>query len=256
MSVPVWAVTAAVVVYAVLAVGIPLLTVALTAITRAPGLLPAPANWTLANFGIAFAGAAPEALIRTVALGLAAAAIVPAIGAVAAAARGRGGVALSTTVTLSFAIPGTALAIGVMIAYGRWLTGSVVIILIAYLGKFWALGHRPIQAAVDRLPAEVFPAARVSGASAGTALRTVVLPLLSTGVAIAAMLVFVTATHELTMSAIMYGPGSETFAVVVLNQQELGNLGATAALSLVLTVPLILIAGGLVLIGRRRQVDS
>ncbi len=58
------------------------------------------------------------------------------------------------------------------------------------------------------------------------------------------------------MSAIMYGPGSETFAVVVLNQQELGNLGATAALSLVLTVPFILVAGGLVLIGRRRQVDS
>jgi iron(III) transport system permease protein len=38
------------------------------------------------------------------------------------------------------------------------------------------------------------------------------------------------------MSSLLYGPGSETLAVVVLNSQELGRIGPTAALSVVLTV--------------------
>ena len=33
---------------------------------------------------------------------------------------------------------------------------------------------------------------------------------------------FLTALHEVTMSSLLYGPGSETLAVVVLNSQELG----------------------------------
>jgi iron(III) transport system permease protein len=47
---------------------------------------------------------------------------------------------------------------------------------------------------------------------------------------------FLTALHEVTMSSLLYGPGSETLAVVVLNSQELGRIGPTAALSVVLTV--------------------
>ena len=37
------------------------------------------------------------------------------------------------------------------------------------------------------------------------------------------------------MSSLLYGPGSETLAVVVLNSQELGRIGPTAALSVVLS---------------------
>jgi iron(III) transport system permease protein len=45
---------------------------------------------------------------------------------------------------------------------------------------------------------------------------------------------FLTALHEVTMSSLLYGAGSETLAVVVLNSQELGRIGPTAALSVVL----------------------
>jgi iron(III) transport system permease protein len=41
--------------------------------------------------------------------------------------------------------------------------------------------------------------------------------------------------HEVTMSSLLYGPGTATLAVVVLNLQQLGDPGATAALALVLT---------------------
>ena len=54
------------------------------------------------------------------------------------------------------------------------------------------------------------------------------------------LLTFVTALHEVTMSSLLYSTRSQTLAVVVLNSQELGNIGQTAALSVMLTVILLL----------------
>jgi iron(III) transport system permease protein len=238
--------------YAVLTVGLPLLAVVLAAVTRGPGLLPVPQNWTLANVTDAFAGGTGPALLRSIRLAVAAAVLVPLLGLLVAglpSRRWRG--PLATAVTLAYAVPGSALAVGVMIGYGRWLAGSALIILVAYLAKFWVLGYRPIQAALDRMPPEPVLAARVSGAGPATAVRTVVLPPLRTAVGSGAALAFLFAFHELTMSTILYGPGSETFAVVVLNLRELGNVGVTAALAVVLTVPVCLAAGLLLALNRR-----
>ncbi len=110
------------------------------------------------------------------------------------------------------------------------------------MAKFWVFGHRPVQAALDRLPPGLTRAARLSGAGPGTAVRTVVLPPLTVAAATAAGLVFVLAFHELTMSTILYGPGTETFAVVIMNTQDLGGVGSTAALALVLTAPVVAVA--------------
>jgi iron(III) transport system permease protein len=230
--------------YALFAAGIPMLTLILTALTRGPGLPPVPANWTLANFSAGFQGGAGAALARSTALALAAAVIAPLLGSlVAALGRGRWRGPLATAVTLAYAIPGSALAVGIIIGYGRWAGGSALIILLAYLAKFWAFGHRPVQAALDRLPPGLTRAARLAGASPATAARTVVLPPLTVAVTAAGALVFVLAFHELTMSTILYGPGTETFAVVIMNQQDLGGVGATAALAVVLTVPVAVVAG-------------
>ena len=238
--------------YALFAAGIPMVTLILAALTRGPGLLPVPANWTLANFQSGFSGGAGGALLRSAGLALAAAILAPLLGSlVAGLARGRWRGPLATLVTLAYAIPGSALAVGIIIGYGRWLDGSVLIILIAYVAKFWVFGHRPVQAALDRLPPGLTRAARLSGARAGTAVRTVVLPPLTVSVTTAAALVFVLAFHELTMSTILYGPGTETFAVVIMNQQDLGGVGATAALAVVLTVPVVAVAALAAWLGRR-----
>src|SRR4029453_17121783 len=50
------------------------------------------------------------------------------------------------------------------------------------------------------------------------------------------LICFLTALHEVTMSSLLYGPGSETLAVIVLNTQELGRIGPTAALSVLLSL--------------------
>jgi iron(III) transport system permease protein len=111
----------------------------------------------------------------------------------------------------------------------------LALILLAYLAKLWAFAHRPIAGALDRLPVDELRAARVSGAGALTAVRTVALRPLAPALIGAWTLCFVTALHEVTMSSLLYGPGSETLAVVVLNTEELGRIGPTAALSVLLT---------------------
>ncbi|HET9519443.1 MAG TPA: hypothetical protein VFO73_00180, partial [Candidatus Limnocylindrales bacterium] len=62
--------------------------------------------------------------------------------------------------------------------------------------------------------------------------------------------VFVFGLHELTMSTLLYGPGTSTLAVHVLNVQQLGDPTVTAALAVILTLLIALAAVPLLLVGR------
>ncbi len=187
-----------------------------------------------------------EALGRSVALAVTAATVLVLLGGlVAAVERRRGGRATATLITLTLVLPGSTLAVALLTAYGRWLSGTAALILLAYLAKLWAFAHRPIAGALDRLPPDELRASRVSGAGPVTAVRTVVLRPLAPALVGAWSICFLTALHEVTMSSLLYGPGSETLAVIVLNSQELGRIGPTAALSVVLSalvaVPALLV---------------
>ncbi len=229
--------------YTVLAVGLPTLALATTAITRSVGLPPTPSNWTLDNFRAALTGPTLDAVGNSLRLAAMAAFALTAFGAlVAALERRRAGRALGTLAILTFAIPGSALAVGLLIAYGRWLGGSLALILVAYLAKFWALAHRTLSGAVDRLPPAEWHAARTSGAGPAVTVGTIWLPSLAPALLGAWVLVFLSALHEVTMSSLLYSFDSQTLAVVVLNRQELGDIGATAALSLSLTALLLALA--------------
>ncbi len=242
---------------------VPLVAVALTALTRAVGLEPVPANWTLANFAEALDSRLAGGLANSLALAVAAATIVLILGGLVVAAGGgsrgggsRGGAGggrrslVGTLTTPGFAVPGSALAVAVLLAWGGWLRDTLALILLAYLAKFWAIGYRQLAASVDRLPPDLVRAARASGAGAIDALRTVTIPALRPSIVAGWLVVFVFAVHELTMSSLLYGPGTATLAVVVLNAQQLGDPTVSAALAIILTavtvaaaVPLALLAG-------------
>jgi len=238
--------------YLLLAVALPLLALVSAAITRAVGLPPSPDNWTLDNFRLVLVGRTYEALGRTLSLALLAASLLAMLGGcVALLERRRFGRALATLVTLTLVLPGSTLAVALLITYGSWLGGTLTLILLAYLAKLWAFAHRPVAAALDRLPPGEVDAARASGATALTAVRTVALRPLTPALLGAWLVCFLTALHEVTMSSLLYGPGSETLAVVVLNSQELGRIGPTAALSVLLTLLMAALGAPLWLLLRR-----
>jgi iron(III) transport system permease protein len=247
-----WATVAVAVVIVVTSV-VPLVAVVLTALTRAVGLAPVPANWTLANFAEAVDPRFVDGLLHSLVLAVAAASIVVPIGALlAVVGRSGWGRPLRTAASLGFALPGSALAIAILLAWGGWLRDTLAIILVAYVAKLWALGHRQLAGSVDRVPADAVRAARASGASLIVALRTIVGPILRPSLAAAWLIVFLFALHELTMSSLLYGPRTATLSVVVLNAQQLGDPTVTAALAVLLVGLIALVAVPLAILGRRR----
>lgn len=245
-------VTAALTAYVLITVVLPLVSLVATSVTRAPGLAPVPANWATGNYTTGLGGTALTALGRTLTLAVAAAVIVTVLAGLVIGLGGEARRRLGTAVTIGYAVPGTALAIGVLIAYGQWLGGSAAIILVAYLGKCAALGYRALASGADRVPLELGQAARASGAHPVTVFRTITAPVMASGYLAAAGLVVLFAIHELTMSSILYGPGTETIAVVVLNAQQLGDVGASAALAVIVSLPPLLVVGvGAAVLARR-----
>lgn len=218
---------------------LPLVALVAASVTRAVGVPPVPSNWTLDNFAAVMTGRTAEAVTRSLLLAVVAATLLTVLGAcVALLERRRSGRWVSSLITLTLVLPGSTLAVALLISYGRWLANTLTLILLAYLAKLWAFAHRPISGAFDRLPPDELHAARSSGATLSTAVRTVALRPLAPALAGAWLICFLTALHEVTMSSLLYGPGSETLAVVVLNSQELGRIGPTAALSVGLTLML------------------
>ncbi len=230
---------------------VPLIAVLLTAITRAVGLAPVPANWTLANFAEVLDQRFVDGLVNSLVLAVAAATVVLPLGALLAMLGRRRGL-LRTGATLGFALPGSALAVAVLLAYGNWLRDTLAIILVAYVAKFWALGQRQMAGSIDRLPADVMRAARASGAGPARTLRAIVIPLLRPSLIAGWLVVFLFAFHELTMSSLLYGPRTATLSVVVLNAQQLGDPTVSAALAVLLVGMIGVLAVPLAFIARQR----
>jgi iron(III) transport system permease protein len=256
-----WVVALGIVAWAivVVAVVVPLVALLLAALTRAPGLDPVPQNWTLAHFQEVLHQRTLEALLNSafLAAGAAVGVVVLAVLAVVARRGPRAGLA-GGLLGLTFGLPGSTLAVAVLLAYGVVLRDTLAIILVAYLAKFWALGYRPVASGLGDLSADLYRAARVSGADGLTTTRTIVLPLLRPLILAGGLIVLVFGLHEVTMSSLLYGPGTMTLAVVVLNLQQLGETGPTAALAVVLTIivaaaslPLLRQSGALERVGWR-----
>ena len=223
--------------YLLLTMALPLAALVLSSVTRAVGVPPTPGNWTLDHFRQVLTSRTLEALSRSTGLAVVAASLLVVLGGlVAVVERRRAGRATATLLTLTLVLPGSTLAVALLVTYGRWLSGTLALILLAYLAKLWAFAHRPIAGALDRLPPDELHAARASGAGPVTAVWTVALRPLAPALLGAWLICFLTALHEVTMSSLLYGPGSETLAVVVLNSQELGRIGPSAALSVVLSL--------------------
>ena len=237
--------------YVAITVGVPLLAVTLTSLTRAVGLTPWPGNWTLANFADAWSGGAWAAAARSLTLAAVAATLVTflaTLGVVRRKGRHSSGIAGITATT--FAIPGSALAVAVLVAYGPWLRDTLLLILLAYLAKFWALAQRSVAGSAGALDRDVIDASRAAGATGPATVRRIVLPILRPALGAAWLLVFLFGLHELTMLSLLYGPGTATLAVVTLEVQQLGDVTVTAALAVLLTLPGMLAA---LLIVHRRE---
>jgi len=166
----------------------------------------------------------------------------------AAVRRLRAARVLDLVADLSYAVPGTVLALGVILILlrplplvGVSLYGTLGILGFAYLARFLALALRPVMAGAEQFDRSLDEAGQAAGAGLWRRLVFIVLPAVAPSAVAAALLVFMAAFNELTVSALLWSTGNETVGVAVFLYQYEGDAAAASALaslSLALTLGL------------------
>jgi len=166
--------------------------------------------------------------------------------------------ALDAVADAPYAVHGTVLAIAIILVFlpplpllQISLYGTIGIILVAYLARFLALVLRPTMAAMSLINNNLDEAAQIAGASIWMRLRAVILPAASPSVMAGALLIFMTALNELTVSALLWSTGSETLGVVVFALQYEGNSPAAAAVAAISVAMTLGLAASVTALGRR-----
>jgi iron(III) transport system permease protein len=251
-----WAATGACSIVLLLAVVVPLVTLALWSTTtplRTPdgsldrGLLAAAANSVL------LAGQAALAVV-----------VLSVLLVHAARVDGRRRVRLGVQATVSgYAVPGPVLAIGALLVLaaardaldalglpggGELVTGSVTVLVLVYTARFLALGCTTDRGAARERVAGADLGSPVARRAAARVLTGVHLPLARSGLAVAAVLVAVDALKELPVVLLLRPFGFDTLAVHVwqLAADSRYEMAGLPALAIVVTamIPVVLLFRG------------
>jgi iron(III) transport system permease protein len=157
--------------------------------------------------------------------------------------RRRGGQVFATLAELASAVPGIILSVAFILMFlrplpvlGLSIYNTLAIIVLAYLAAFAAIALKPVIAACLQLDPALDEAARVSGAGFGRRMGRVFGPLAAPAAASGAILVFLTAYNEVTVSALLWSTGNETIGTTIFSLESAGDTTAAAAMSVVTVV--------------------
>ncbi len=152
---------------------------------------------------------------------------------------------LHSAIDIPYTLPGVVLAIACILLFARplpiigiSLSGTLLIIFFAYLARFLTVCLKPLHNSMLQLDPAMEEAASLAGANFSQRLRHIVLPLLAPAAFAGALLVFLTAVNELTVSALLWSTGKETLGVVIFNLDESGDKVLASAIS-VMVVALV-----------------
>ncbi len=148
--------------------------------------------------------------------------------------------------TLGYAVPGAVLAVGILIPLlaldkflyslewttGLLLGGSICGLLIAYVVRFAAIPFGAIEAGFARVTPSMETVARTLGATRGTVLRRVQIPLLRGSLISASLLMFVETVKELPATLVLRPFDFDTLATLTYSYASLEQVGAASPTAL------------------------
>lgn len=230
----------------------PVLAILVTSLIRAYGLPPTLDNLTLHNYAqvLFMNAAARRGLVNSLLLAAASATLIAILGAFIAyilvRTRLRGRVALDFMAAMPYAVPGTVVALAMILAWLKPLPftrivlyNTIWILLIAYVARYLTFGVRSTAGSLQQVHPSLEEAARICGANWLQSLRDVLLPLITPGLFAGWFLVFMPALRELTVSILLWSAGNETVGVMVFNLQEDGHITLCAALAMMMLAVLV-----------------
>lgn len=227
----------------------PLVSVLLSSFLKAWGLPIRWENLTFRNYAYILFDydLTKRAILNSLLLAVSAATVTTLVGGILAyittKTRIKGRQALDFLSTLPHSIPGTVVALAMILAWsGQFkinLYNTFWIILVAYITRYLFYSFRNISAALVQIHPSLEEAARISGAGWLQNFRDIVVPLIKPGLIAGWLLVFMPTLRELTVSILLYGPKTPTISVAVFELQDAGYYHIAAALSVIIVAVLL-----------------
>jgi iron(III) transport system permease protein len=137
--------------------------------------------------------------------------------------------------TIPVAIPGLVIGVAYLWAWiglPGGLYGTLWILALAFVARFIPDTVKALSTSLLQIHRELEEAAWICGRGLLGTIASVVLPLARPGVVAAMTLLFILAIRELGSSLFLYSSGTMVMAVQLLGYYEGGNIGITAAFSL------------------------
>lgn len=155
---------------------------------------------------------------------------------------------------LSFAVPGTVIGIGYILAFNEppiLLTGTATIIVISFVFRNMPVGIRSGVAALAQIDRALEEASITLRASFATTLRRILLPLVRPALISALVFSFVRSMTAISAVIFLVSAKWQVSTKVILDQAENGRIGLATAYSTVLIVLMAAAIGGTyLLVGR------
>lgn len=186
--------------------------------------------------------------------------------------------ALSIVPAISYAVPGTVLAIGLLIPLatldntvdaamrslfglptGLLLSGSAFAVVLAYIIRFLAASLGAVEAGLGKISRNTDAAARTLGATVTETLWRVHVPLLRPALGAAALLVFVDSMKELPATLLLRPFNFDTLSTQVFTLASLyryEEAGLSALTIVVVSLAPILLLHGVIVAGRPGALSS
>ena len=154
--------------------------------------------------------------------------------------------AIDLIATLPVAIPGLVIGVAYLWAWiglPGGLYGTIWILALAFIARFMPDTMKALSTSFLQIHRELEEAAWICGKGRLETIRSIVLPLARPGTIAAMTLLFILAIRELGSSLFLYTSETTVMAVLLLDYYEGGNIGKTAAFSLVQTALLAVLIG-------------
>jgi iron(III) transport system permease protein len=146
--------------------------------------------------------------------------------------------------TLPYAVPGTMMGLGLVVAFNKApliLTGTAFIIVLDYAIRRMPFGLRSGVSTLKQIDVAMEEASADLGAPWFTTFRKIVLPLMKPAFIAGITFAFIRAITELTSTIFLVTPRWRVMAVDIYNMVESGALGGAAAMSTLLVAIVVII---------------
>jgi len=144
---------------------------------------------------------------------------------------------------LSFAVPGTVVGIGYILAFNAppfLLTGTFVILVLCFVFRYMPVGIQSGIALLRQIDPSIEEAAQNLGAGSVTVFRKITLPLITPAFFSGLVYAFVRAMTAISAAIFLVSAHWNLMTVQILNQVGSGRLGVAAAFSVVVIIMVLL----------------